>query len=141
MDIHEIAERCIGYWEAREWFEAFEKLYSNDAVNVEPTNWHDRASVVAGKEAIIEKYRWVTEQLLIEHSIKCSEPYFFGGDRFIVSMENEVTPRQTGKRIRFTEVGLYTVKDGRVIKEEFFYSRKQMDMFGHLNELAAESGR
>lgn len=140
VDITEIAQKCIGCWERRAWFEAFEKYYSDDAVNVEPTNWHGIASTVVGKQAVIEKYKWVTEKLLVEHSIKCSEPYFFGDDRFAVTLHNDVTPRQTGQRKRFTEIGIYTVRNGKVTKEEFFYNKEQMDMYSRLNELAAKSG-
>ena len=44
------------------------------------------------------------------------------GDRFILHFKYEVTPKQTGKRITLDETGLYTVQDGKIVKEEFFYS-------------------
>jgi len=33
----------------------------------------------------------------------------------------EVTPKQTGKRMTVEEVGLYSVENGKIVKEEFFY--------------------
>jgi hypothetical protein len=45
-------------------------------------------------------------------------------DRFIVYMKMDVTSKggpYAGKRNTFEEAGLYTVKDGKIVQEEFFY--------------------
>jgi ketosteroid isomerase-like protein len=33
----------------------------------------------------------------------------------------DVTIKQANKRVSMDEVGLFTVKDGKIVKEEFFY--------------------
>lgn len=46
------------------------------------------------------------------------------GDRFIVYFSFDVTPKDgpmQGKRFQMDEAGLYTVVDGNIVKEEFFY--------------------
>jgi hypothetical protein len=34
----------------------------------------------------------------------------------------DVTFKGSGQRMQLDEVGLYTVKDGRIVREEFFYA-------------------
>ena len=46
------------------------------------------------------------------------------GDRFVVTMKHDVTPKSgpfAGRRTQFEEAGLYTVRDGKIVQEEFFY--------------------
>ena len=33
----------------------------------------------------------------------------------------DVTQRESGNRIKMDEVALYTVKDGKIVEERFFY--------------------
>jgi len=57
------------------------------------------------------------------HSGKAEGPWPHG-DRFIVRFIYEVTPKtgpMAGKRMTVDEAGLYTVANGKVVKEEFFY--------------------
>ena len=48
--------------------------------------------------------------------------YFPNGDQFIIHFTYDVTPKQSGKRMSMSEMGLYTVRDGKIAKEEFFYA-------------------
>lgn len=41
--------------------------------------------------------------------------------QFILRFKDDVTPKQTGKRITKDEIGPYTVQDGKITKEELFY--------------------
>jgi len=46
------------------------------------------------------------------------------GERFIILYKTDVTPKvgpMAGKRMQVEEAGLYTVRDGKVVQEEFFY--------------------
>ena len=47
------------------------------------------------------------------------------GDRFIVTFKLDLTAKSgsmAGKRVTIEEAALYTVKDGKIVKEEFFYT-------------------
>ena len=44
-----------------------------------------------------------------------------GEDRFALIFDMDVTNRETGQRMQMREVGLYTVADGKIVREEFFY--------------------
>ncbi len=39
------------------------------------------------------------------------------GDQFALTFDLDVTPKVTGKRVRRTEIGVYTVTDGRIAEE------------------------
>ena len=57
------------------------------------------------------------------HGVKVEGPWPHG-DRFIVRFTLDVTAKSgpmAGKRFSMDEVGLYTVKEGKVVQEEFFY--------------------
>ena len=48
-------------------------------------------------------------------------PFPHGEDQFAVFAKYEVTPRSTGKRTTMEEVAVYTIKNGKIIDEKFFY--------------------
>ena len=57
------------------------------------------------------------------HGFTANGP-FPHGDRFIVHYRMDVTPKEgpmKGHRMQVEEAGLYTVRDGKVVQEEFFY--------------------
>jgi ketosteroid isomerase-like protein len=43
------------------------------------------------------------------------------GDQFAVGFKIDVTPKADGKRMQMEEVGLYTVRGGKIAEERFFY--------------------
>ena len=53
------------------------------------------------------------------HNAKVEGPYVHG-DQFVVRFTMEVTPK--GKsRLKLDEVGLYTVQNGKIVEERFFF--------------------
>jgi len=98
-------------------------LYAPDAVSVEAMGSEEMPAVMKGTDAIRGKGEWWFANHEI-HRASVKGP-FPNGDRFAVIFDYEVTPRigpMAGKRIAMEEVALYTVKDGRIVREEFFYS-------------------
>lgn len=43
-------------------------------------------------------------------------------DKFIVGFKMDVTNKPSGQRMTMEEMGLYTVKNGKIVSEAFFYS-------------------
>ena len=43
-------------------------------------------------------------------------------DRFAVRFLYDITNKPSGKRMTMDEVGLFTVANGKIVKEEFFYA-------------------
>ena len=52
------------------------------------------------------------------HSVKVSGP-FVAHDHFVVQYDIDVTDKNSKKRIQMSEVGVYTVKAGKITREEF----------------------
>ena len=52
------------------------------------------------------------------HNFKVEGPYVHG-DQFVVRFKGEVTPKGQ-KRMPLDEVGLYTVRNGKIVEESFF---------------------
>ena len=136
MEIREIAEACLDIWRKDDstarWFETIEKFYGEDAVNVEPTNWGELPSEAVGKEAIIEKYKFNAAEL-VERDFEFQGPYY-SGDRFAVRIAGHLTVNKTGQQAAFSEIGLFTVKDGKIVREEFLYGDELAGLLAALNE-------
>ena len=102
-------------------FEFMRTMYSPDMVSVEGDG---RATV--GKEQVIHKSE-VFQGANQFHSQDLRGPFFLGdasadSGRFGVYIALEFSPNSGGDRRRHEEVGLYTVQDGVVTREEFFYN-------------------
>ena len=76
-------------------------------------------SVCRGKDAVKQKGDWWRENHEV-HSASVEGPYV-NGDQFAVRFKYDITPKETGKRVTMDEVGLYTVKGGKITEERFFY--------------------
>ena len=75
--------------------------------------------VCSGREAVKQKGDWWRANHEL-HSVSVEGP-FVHGDQFAVRFRYDITPKETGKRVTSDEVGLYTLKDGKVVEERFFY--------------------
>ncbi len=103
--------------------EAIDTLYSDDIVSIEVTGGPDMPARTEGIAAIKGKAEWWVANHEV-HKAEVDGPYPHG-DRFIVVFKYDVTAKagpMAGKSFSMHEAGLYTVKDGKVAEEEFFYS-------------------
>ena len=76
-------------------------------------------AVCKGKAEVKKKGEWWTANHEV-HSASAEGP-FVNGDQFVVRFKYDVTPKDTGKRIQMDEVGIYTVKNGKIVEERFCY--------------------
>lgn len=73
-----------------------------------------------GREAVREKCQsWMDEHIV--HGCRAEGP-FVGSTGFCVHITMDVEERKTGNRRTMREVGVYTVQDGKVVREEFMYA-------------------
>jgi ketosteroid isomerase-like protein len=76
-------------------------------------------AVLKGRKAVEAKGEWWYANHEV-HNAKVEGPYVHG-DQFVVRFTMEVTPN--GKsRLSLDEVGLYTVQDGKIVEERFFFA-------------------
>jgi hypothetical protein len=112
MNTQQVAEKVVDLVRKQAWYEALDALYDKDIVSVEATAPESR-----GKEAVRGKIDWWVNAMEV-HSFEASEP-FVAHDRFVVQYDADVTEKESKKRRHMSEVGVYTVKNGKIVREEF----------------------
>ena len=121
MTTQEIASRYTQLAGQGKWEEILDELHADDAICREPEHAAARgvAVLTAGKVAI--KAKGAKNRTMIEqiHSQSCSEPTV-AGNFFTVALKRDVT-FTTRPRMQLEEIGLFQVKDGKIISEEFYY--------------------
>ncbi len=95
--------------------------YSADVVSVEAAQGEGMPRVAEGIDALKGKHAW-WESTMEMHSSETEGPFFFAPDRFAVRFAMDATNRETGERMQAAEIGVYTVADGKIVREEFFWS-------------------
>jgi len=95
-------------------------LYAEDAVSVEAFAPPGMDRISRGLAAIRAKGEWWSENHEI-HSATVAGPWPLD-DKFIVGFRFEVTNKPSGRRMTMEEMGLYTVQDGKIVREEYFYN-------------------
>jgi hypothetical protein len=96
----------------RDWF-------SPDAVSVEAVQLPGRERTVRGLDALRGKSQFFLANNEV-HKAEIFGPYPHD-DRFAVRFVFELTFKPTGERRTMDEIGLFTVVDGKIAREEFFY--------------------
>ena len=120
MSISEIAADFAALCKAGKFDEAGEKYWSPDIVSIEAFAPEGGDPASHGIDAVRGKGEWWYSAHEI-HSAEAEGP-FVNGDQFIVRFKMDVTVRETGQRMQMDEDGLYTVRDGKIVEERFFYS-------------------
>ena len=122
MTTKEVADQLVALCRAGRNIEAVDMLLSADVVSVEARGDETMPAQMSGRDVIRGKNQWWIDNHKV-HSAEVKGP-FPNGDRFAVIYNFVVTPvagPMAGKKIRMEEVALYTVADGKVTREEFFY--------------------
>ena len=122
-NVLEVGKKLVDLCRKQKNLEAIDTLYAQNIVSVEPFTMGDMPQTQEGIKAIRGKHEWWYATHTI-HSGKATGPWPHG-DRFIVHFKYDVTSKEgpmAGKRMTIDETGLYTVKDGKIVKEEFFYA-------------------
>lgn len=120
MGTMDIAKKMVELCRQGKNMEALSTLFADDMVSVEagaPPGMQREAKGLAAAKAKGEW--WLANHEIHSASITGPWPH---DDRFIVRFEYDVTFKPAGQRMKMDEVGLYTIRDGKIVREEFFYS-------------------
>lgn len=102
--------------------EGLDTLYDANAVSVEAVaNPQTGSAETVGLAAIHGKHEWWAANFEV-HGGEVDGPFPHGDNRFAVMFKMDATEKASGTRFTMTEVGVYTVKDGKIVREEFFYA-------------------
>jgi ketosteroid isomerase-like protein len=114
-----VAEELVSLCRAGRNADAINSLYAPDIVSVESMGNEAMPREMKGLDAIRGKNQWWAENNQV-HSASVDGP-FVGDDKFAVYYNYDVTFKPTGKRNNMEEMALYTVNDGKIVREQFFY--------------------
>jgi len=120
MNTMEIASKLMELCSQGKNMEAHATLYAEDAVSVEAFAMPGGEQEARGLAAINAKGDWWFANHEV-HSAAMTGPWPHG-DRFVIGFQYDVTNKPSGKRMKMDEVGLYTIKNGKIVREEFFYA-------------------
>lgn len=118
VNTEQIAKRLVELCRKGEYEQAQRELYARDAVSIEMPG-SPGAGEAKGLEAIYEKGRQWAAGVEAVHASNASDP-MIAGNWFSVAFSMDMTFKGRG-RMQIDEIGVYHVRDGKVVSEQFFY--------------------
>jgi hypothetical protein len=87
---------------------------------IESVEGHGASMSWKGKKNVLAKYRaWEAENQFVDPKI---EGPWVGATGFAVKFVGEIVHNATGERHPMEEIAVYTVRDGKVVREEFHFA-------------------
>jgi hypothetical protein len=117
MSVKTVANRFVELCRQGKNFDVMRTMYAPDIISVE-----GGGEETVGQGPVIKKSEdWVSTKTF--HGETVAGPFYNGAnpDQFVVYFTLDITPKATGKRITLEEVGVYTVKNDKIVREQFFY--------------------
>ena len=118
MTTQEVANRMNELFKEFKWNQVQEELFSEDAVSVEPPGSPGLQTAV-GLTAIKKKGEDFEKMVEEFHGGWVSEP-LVGGNHISFAMSIDATYKGMGRQ-KMEEIAVYEVKNGKIVKEQFFY--------------------
>ena len=121
MSVERVAGKFMELCKQGKHFEVMRTMYAPEMVSVEGDG-----KEYVGKEVVIRKSEVFQGNNTI-HSQDLRGGFFCGdpgasSGKFAVYTSIEFSPKAGGARVTHEEVGLYTVKNDMITREEFFYA-------------------
>ena len=116
MTTQEIAKNLVAWCRQGEYDKCYSELYSTDVISIEPDGENP---VSNGMEEVLKKSEWWAENFEY-HGGDVSDP-IIADNWFTVRFDMDTTFRPTGQRSQRSELAVYQVQDGKIVKEQFFY--------------------
>jgi hypothetical protein len=119
METKEIAQKLVDYCRKGDWQGAYDDLFAEDAINIEPIASPLSGIETKGRDKLKEKAKGYEAMVQKSYGYTVSEPLVAGnGIAFILTMDNDMKGQG---RATMSELCLYEVKDGKIAKEQFYY--------------------
>jgi ketosteroid isomerase-like protein len=120
MTTQDIANRFYQLSQQGNWDQIQEELFSDDAQSIEPAHAAGQGlENVQGREGLKKKadaFNSMVEQMHGGYS----GPPIVAGNYFAVAMGMDATMKGSG-RMKMDEIAVYEVRDGKIVKEQFFF--------------------
>jgi len=115
MTTQEIAYRLVELCRKGEYETCYKELYSPEIVSIEPDG-----SSVQGFEAMAQKGKKWNATIEEFKGSGVGEPVC-SGNYFSVPMNMDIKFKNATEVTHFEEMCVYQIKEGKIIKEQFFY--------------------
>lgn len=120
MNTQAIAARLVELCRQGKYEQAQDELYADDAVSIEMDGLQpEMARDTRGLEAIREKGRQFNAGIEAMHGGSVGDP-IVTGNWFSLVMTMDATFKERG-RVDMREICVYQVRDGKIVREQFFY--------------------
>ncbi|MGQ0563600.1 MAG: SnoaL-like domain-containing protein [Gemmobacter sp.] len=120
MTLSEVANELVAGCRENRARANLKALYAADAVSVESIDMGGGREA-HGLDAIDAKHQWWEDNNTVTGGA-VEGPFLHGDDRFAVYFTVQGTSKPDDKPFSMAEVGVYHVKDGEIVREEFFYT-------------------
>lgn len=121
METKEIANKLVEWCKKGEFDKPYEKLYSPNIESIE-NDGKGEGGHAKGFDEIQKKGEWWRETFEV-HSTDVSDP-LVADNWFSVRFDMDTTHKPSGQRSKMSEIAVYEVKDGKIVKEQFFYDQE-----------------
>jgi hypothetical protein len=118
MTTQEIATRVADLCKKGEFETAQKELFAQDAISIEPEATPEFEKETKGLDKIFEKGDKFMSMVEEVHSVDASAPQV-AGNSFAFVLDMDMTMKGQG-RMKMQELCVYTVKDGKVVSEQFY---------------------
>jgi ketosteroid isomerase-like protein len=120
LTTQEVANRFNQLAQENKFDQIQDELFAREAVSIEPAARPSQGlSNAEGLDEIKKKGDQFNQMVEQVHGGYSSAPVV-GGNHFSVAMGMDVTMKGAG-RVKMDEIAVYEVKDGKIVKEQFFY--------------------
>lgn len=118
MNSNELGQKLVDLYNQGDFETIYKDLYSNDIRSIEADG-----VVSEGMAGIQAKNEWWENSFEV-HASSAKGPYPHGDDVFAVVFDHDITHKESGQRNQSDEIGIYEVRDGRIVSERFCYPPK-----------------
>ena len=119
MTTQEIGKRYVALCQQGKNDVCLDELYAKNAVSVEAVPPPGGEKTAKGLDAIRAKGKDWQESHVV-HKAEVTGP-FPNENRFAVRFLFDITDKPSGQRTTMDEVGVFTIENGKITREEFFY--------------------
>ena len=120
MTTQQVADKLVSYCKEANWGAALKELYAENAISIEMPGAPNFAERTEGVKNLIAKGEKWGNMMESFHGIEVEGP-LVAGDHFTCTLKMDVTMKGMPRMVN-EEVGLYQVKDGKIVSEQFFYA-------------------
>lgn len=128
MTTEEVGAKVADLVRRQEYEKAIDTIYADDIVSIEAHGHEGMPAEMRGIENVRGKTQWWVTNMQV-HSIGVSE-VFAAHDKFVLRYDVDVTDKTSQKRMKMSEVAIYTVANDKIVREEFLPAAGQP---GHSN--------